>query len=155
PMATRELHWKFFGEIHMLSHLLGASRSSDLGRVHDLEVTCAALDGTLAQFKHDHRALQKSHKKLEDELASQRTEGERSLRRRTLARGRIVALESATTATEREAHIAELERRLEDAQKRASSATSALSEAQTLLAEARAEKIAFADQVLELSKENA
>lgn len=46
----------------MLSHLVGASRRADVARVHELEVTCAALDGKLAQLKHDHRAVLKERK---------------------------------------------------------------------------------------------
>lgn len=57
PLSSEDLQWKLFGEIHMLSHLVGSSRRSDLARVHDLEVTCAGLDGKLAQLKHDHRAV--------------------------------------------------------------------------------------------------
>src|SRR5262249_10789943 len=68
PMCSSGLQWKFFGEIHMLSHLVGASRRSDLSRVHELEVTCADLDGKLATLKHDYRAALKERKRSEEEL---------------------------------------------------------------------------------------
>src|SRR5688572_11318185 len=56
PLATETLQWRLFGDVHMLSHLLGASRRSDLCRLHKLEVACSELEGELALVKHQHRA---------------------------------------------------------------------------------------------------
>ncbi|APR81401.1 Hypothetical protein A7982_06748 [Minicystis rosea] len=155
PLCSSDLQWRLFGEIHMLSHLMGASRRSDLCRVHDLEVTCAALDGKLAQLKHDHRAVLKDRKRFEDDLASQRSELDRSVRRLTIARDRIAALESTTHASELETRIEALERRLVHAEARASAAESRLFETQTLLENARGAGASAAEQVRELSEENA
>ncbi len=85
PLCSEELQWRVFGEIHMLSHLVGSSRRSDLARVHDLEVNCATGDAKLAQLKHDHRVVLKERKRIEDDLLSTKRDVELSARRLTCA----------------------------------------------------------------------
>lgn len=155
PLCSKDLQWHLFGEIHMLSHLVGSSRRSDLGRQHQLEVACAAADGKLAQLKHDHRAVLKDNKRLEDEREVQQRELERTKQRLVFARDRIAALESQTLAGELEARIAVLERGLADAAARATAADQALREVAAQLAEARATGEIAAAQVRELTVENA
>src|SRR5262245_51511599 len=93
PLCTHELQWRLFGEIHMLSHLLGAARGEVLCRAHELEKACASLDVKLAQLKHDHRGALKERRGLVDELAVERRERERSERLLAGARARIAAFE--------------------------------------------------------------
>ena len=64
PLSTEALQWRPFGDVHMLSHLLGSSRRSDLCRLHKLEVACAELGSELALVKHQHRAALKQRNKL-------------------------------------------------------------------------------------------
>jgi hypothetical protein len=122
--------------------------------VHELEVTCAALDAKLAQLKHDHRIVPKDRIRLQTELASRGRELELSDRRLASARDRAAALESRTFASELEERLQELEQRLEAAHARAFAAESALSETRTLFDAARAAGEHSADQVRELSAEN-
>lgn len=154
PLCSNDLQWKLFGEIHMLSHLVGASRRSDLARVHELEGTCAALDGKLAQLKHDHRASQKEHKRLEDELCSRRRESDLTERRLASAQRRIEELESQTLVRELQARIEGLERRLREAEERAAAAEASLTESQALIGELRDVGARAGEQVRELTAEN-
>ncbi|MBX3232603.1 MAG: DUF2325 domain-containing protein [Labilithrix sp.] len=131
PLCSKELQWRLFGEIHMLSHLVGASRSSDVARVHDLEVTSATLDGKLAQLKHDHRSLLKDRRRLEEEMAAQRSERDEMERRLRLAHDRIAALESTSLVSDLAGRVEAIERDLAAALARATAAESALAEART------------------------
>lgn len=153
PLCSEELQWTLFGEIHMLSHLVGASRRSDLARVHELEGVCAALDGKLAQLKHDHRALLKERKTLDDDLALQRREAEQAARRLAISQGRVAALESATLTRQLEIRNAELERQLREAHERASTAEASLADTRALVEELRAAGTRVDGQVRELSIE--
>lgn len=154
PLCSEELQWRLFGEIHMLSHLVGSSRRSDLARVHDLEGTCASLDGKLAQLKHDHRASLKERKRLEDEVTARRRDGELSTLRLTNAQRRIAALERETLADAFEARIAELERELREERDRAIAAELALSGSETLNDELREAEARATEQVRDLLAEN-
>jgi predicted nucleic acid-binding Zn-ribbon protein len=153
-MCSDELQWQLFGEIHMLSHLVGASRRSDLARVHELEVTCAARDGKLAQLKHDHRAALKERKRLEDELASRRREGDLSERRLTIAHRKIEDLESQAYVGELQARVAEMEEQLREAQGRASRAEASLPDSEAMIQELREVRTHAIEQVRELTAEN-
>jgi hypothetical protein len=154
PLCTNALQWRLFGEVHMLSHLVGAARRSDVARVHELEVTCATLDGKLAETKHDYRAVLRDRKRLEDELTTKRRELDWCERRLQNAHDRIAILESETRAGERETYVAELERRLRDAETRTSAAVSSLSNTRTLLEEARSAQALADEHANELSEEN-
>jgi hypothetical protein len=154
PLCSTALQWRFFGEIHMLSHLLGASRRADVCRVHELEVACSALDGKLAQLKHDHRQVLKDRSRLEEELDSRRREFELSERRLTSARDRLVAIESQSLASALEARVSELELLLEDTRARAVIAEAGLANAQTLLEAARGAGARAAEEARELAREN-
>lgn len=154
PLCSNSLQWRLFGDIHMLSHLVGASRSTDVCRLHELEVTSAALEGKLAQLKHNHRAVLEERKRLEDELGSLRHERERSERRLIIAHDKIAALSSATLVSQLEARVAALGGLLGEAQTRASAAESSLSDMRALLEEARVAAARSAEQVLQLTAEN-
>jgi len=49
PATTNELVKKVFGEVHMLSHLVGAANRADIRRLRQLEDDNAALAATLAR----------------------------------------------------------------------------------------------------------
>ena len=154
PLCSNPLQWRLFGEIHMLSHLVGASRQSELARLHRLEVVCADLDGKLAQLKHDHRAALKERKQMEDDLLARRRESDLSQRRLALAQRRIEELESETPVLALSAHVAELTRRLREAEARAATAESSLVQSQTLIAELRDVAARSGEHVCELTAEN-
>lgn len=138
----------------MLSHLVGASRRSDVARAHDLEVRCAALDERLAQLKHDHRAAVKECKSLTDDLGSRRRERDLSERRLIIAQRRIEQLESQKPVRELQTRIAELDRWLREMAARAATAEAALSDSQVMLAELREHGTRTGEQLRELAAEN-
>ncbi|MGD9538436.1 MAG: DUF2325 domain-containing protein [Alphaproteobacteria bacterium] len=55
PAAGEELRQEAFGEVHMLSHLLGASNRADIRRLRSLEADNAALQSSLAHAQLAHR----------------------------------------------------------------------------------------------------
>lgn len=155
PLCTEKLQWGLFGEIHMLSHLMGSSRRADLARVHDLEACCASLEGRLAQVKHDHRAGLKERRRLEDDQISRRRQAELAERRLGTAQRRIVELESKSRTGELENRVAELTERLEAAQRRAANAEAAVSRTETLNQRLKALSEQAAERICELAAENA
>ena len=152
PLCTSTLAWRFFGEIHMLSHLVGASRRSDLARVHELETSCAALDAKLAHLKHDHRELAREKKKADEHVATLDLSVDRLERRHSIACERIRSLEAATHATELESRLDEMRRRLEDAERRAHAAAADFDEARAAAkrADARARELEAENEALEI-----
>lgn len=154
PLCSHDLEWKLFGEIHMLSHLVGASRRADLARVHELEGTCATLDARLAHLKHDHRTSLKERKLLEDEVITRRRESDLSERRLATAQRRIEELESQTLTRTLEARVAELERQLRDADERRRTTETALYESRSLIEDLREDAARTAEQMRELAAEN-
>lgn len=154
PLCSGALQWKFFGELHMLSHLLGAARGEVLCRAHELETTCASLDASLAQLKHDYRSSLKERRRLEEDLATQRRDRERAERLLLGARERISALESGAFSRILEARVNVLERQRGDLLARACAAEAALAEARATIEEARAAAVRAAEQAAELAAEN-
>jgi hypothetical protein len=154
-LCSSKLRWVLFGEIHMLSHLVGASRRADLCRVQELEVTCSALDGKLAELKHDHRAVLREKKKLDEDLDARHRELAHADRRLRRAEARIAALESRTSANEREARIETLERVAAEATARAANVQCALEEGRKRLERAQASADLALAELGELREENA
>lgn len=154
PICNTDLRWRLFGEIHMLSHLLGASRRSDLCRLHDLELATAARDHKHAVLKEDYRSLLKANKALEAKVDSQRRDGARTERLLTDAQERIAALESGMMVREYEARTIVLEQRLGEVEAHCSSAETSASELRARLADALARAERADEQVDVLMEEN-
>jgi len=49
PLATEDLVRRVFGEVHMLSHLVGAANRADIRRLRELELETAALQDKVAR----------------------------------------------------------------------------------------------------------
>ena len=49
PLATEDLVRRVFGEVHMLSHLVGAANRADIRRLGELEIETAALQDKVAR----------------------------------------------------------------------------------------------------------
>jgi Uncharacterized protein conserved in bacteria (DUF2325) len=49
PLATEDLVRHVFGEVHMLSHLVGAANRADIRRLRELEIETAALQDKVAR----------------------------------------------------------------------------------------------------------
>lgn len=155
PLSTEALQWRLFGDVHMLSHLLGASRRSDLCRLHKLEVLCAELESELAFVKHQHRAILKQKHKLADDLTEKSRAVERLDQRLALAQGRISALRTQGGVAELETRVHHLESALDASRNRAVTAETRLAETRARLAESREASNLACDQVRQLVEENA
>lgn len=154
PLCSEELQWRLFGEIHMLSHMVGSSRRADLARVHDLEASCAASEAKLAQLKHDHRSLSKERKRIEDDLLSTKREAEVAARRLALAHAKISDLESQALVGELRTRNQALEQQLREALDRARVAEASLSECRALNETLRDAGARAASHLRELTAEN-
>jgi Uncharacterized protein conserved in bacteria (DUF2325) len=73
PLTTNELVKKVFGEVHMLSHLVGAANRADIRRLRQLEDDNATLAATLArqqrQLRDGFTARDETIRRLTDALA--------------------------------------------------------------------------------------
>lgn len=145
PLGSEELQWRVFGEVHMLSHLVGSSRRADLARFHDLESAAATLESKLAQMKHDHRDVARERRRAEEELARERRARELAERRLVTMQQKLAERESRSLADELQAANGELERRCHEANARADATAALLGACQAELAE-RAERAARAER---------
>ena len=71
PAATTELSERMFADVHMLSHLVGASNRGDIRRLTDLEEENAALRDKLAKQQNHHRQRLDEKEKLITNLRDQ------------------------------------------------------------------------------------
>lgn len=124
PGASQGLISEVFGEVHMLSHLLGAANRADLRRLDGLErrnqLLAEALEERKTRLREAAAVWKARNRKLEHELDAER-------RRRTEAEGERVSLRQAleTTAvaalrTERDAlagHLDAARRRQDEAER--------------------------------------
>lgn len=154
PLATETLHWRLFGEVHMLSHLLGASRQSDLCRLHKLELTCTELDGQLGLVKQQQRAVRKQRDKFAQDLTDKQLEAERLARRLVLAEARVAAVRAVDGVGTLEAQVAELQAELDRSRERADLADARSAETCRWLEQARAAAAAASDRQQQLLEEN-
>jgi len=73
PATTNDLVKKVFGEVHMLSHLVGAANRADIRRLRQLEDDNAALAATIArqqrQLRDGFMARDEAIRRLTDALA--------------------------------------------------------------------------------------
>lgn len=77
PAATESLIEEVFGDVHMLSHLVGASNRADLRRLKELESERDALAEELAAAKSATRERTGERLDLEDRLAASQAAGRR------------------------------------------------------------------------------
>lgn len=105
PAATAQIVKQAFGEVHMLSHLVGAANRADIRRLRQLEADNAALAATLErqqrQLRDGFTSRDDAIRRLSDILARRADED-------TTA---VAKSEDVTTLTEA---LAERERRLAD-----------------------------------------
>jgi hypothetical protein len=71
PAATTELSERMFADVHMLSHLVGASNRGDIRRLTDLEEENAGLRDRIAKQQNHHRQRLDEKEKLITALRDQ------------------------------------------------------------------------------------
>lgn len=154
PLSGDTLRWRIFGEIHMLSHLIGASRRADLCRLHELELTTAEQSLRHQQLAADYGSLLKKNKRLAAELSAQQDQTKQLEKKLAEAQERVTAIEVRTQSREREARIAELEELLVAARAERASAQSRAAELRAQLQEATTDNERKRGQLQELAAEN-
>lgn len=154
PLCSQGLRWRLFGEIHMLSHLVGASRRADLCRLHELELANAAQHDKHEQLRDDHLALVKEYERIKAALESRDRELTRLERLLVDAEQRLAALESGTLARDYEARARALEQRLGEAEVLREAAESSAAELRARVHEAMASEGHARQQAAELAREN-
>lgn len=113
PHASQELRCEVFGEVHMLSHLVGASNRADIQRLRRVEDECAALRErqtlTRRRYRRLVRALQRENLAKRDSIRAMAKDLETlrqnakalapdALRAENLALGQSLAMQSGHLA---------------------------------------------------------
>lgn len=115
PAADEPLRTEVFGEIHMLSHQVGAATHADLKRIHALEGEKAALEGKVARQQDRLRdevvARDRTIRELRERLDLETTESRR-LAHAVAAATEMAALKATVTELEK---LLEVERRRREA----------------------------------------
>ena len=143
PAATRELIRLAFGEVHMLSHLVGAANRADIRRLCDLEQRNATLEEKLARQQD---ALHAAVLKRDAEIRDLREALRRKLRQAcaTPAPGETDAVRALA---------GDLEKRLSAEARRRTIAEGRLAEASRNLARRTATQDAMASELAQLRTE--
>lgn len=147
PRCGNDLAHRIYGEVHMISHQMGAGQTADLQRLSQLAATVAELRGKLDALTE--RTAERLAEKV-DELEALRQQVatlEAAAAERDALRGRVESLETATgQAAERidgwRRQADSQSRRADRAEARARALERALAEARDELAEVRAEAAA-------------
>ncbi|HTU63008.1 MAG TPA: hypothetical protein VMF89_31320 [Polyangiales bacterium] len=154
PLCGRDLRWRIFGEIHMLSHLVGASRRADLCRLHELDLATAEQSLQHEKLAEKYGALLKKNKLLSNELAAQHAKTGQLVQQLAEAEQRVTDIEVRTHSREREARISELEEVLVDARAERATAESYAAQLRAQLNDALSANERVCAQLQELAAEN-
>ena len=114
PLASEALLVDAFGDVHMLSHLLGASNRADIRRLRVLETERGALSGELAGVRRQLSTKDADVRRLSDELGSSARAARRVEKRLADAQLRLSALTEGGAYRELHARVDVLESRLEE-----------------------------------------
>ena len=119
PRSTRELLVRAFGEVHMLSHLAGATNRPDIRRLRALEDERQELTEQLATARRrlfesqtEHQCIADDHQAQMRELASRLQAAQAAERRLEQLEGRLRELEDGETVRSLRARNAALESEL-------------------------------------------
>ncbi|MFO1352879.1 MAG: hypothetical protein U1F68_20260, partial [Gammaproteobacteria bacterium] len=119
PALSQSLFKRSFGEVHMLSHLVGASHRAQLRQAQTLAREHGALKNTLTEQQGVLQQLRQQHER--DQAALREREALLQQRDQHLreAEQRLATLESGVELRRLSALITDLERRLQTAERRA------------------------------------
>ena len=115
PLASERLMVDAFGDVHMLSHLLGASNRADIRRLNALERERQELSDALPGLRRQLSERDAQARRLQGELAGEARASRTAEKKLTEAQSRVHALSRGDAYRELEARIEVLERELEDA----------------------------------------
>ena len=114
PLATETLMVEAFGEVHMLSHLLGASNRADIRKLDALVKEREALSEELARVRRRSADRNAGASRLADSLAREAERARSAENRLAEANARVQALTADGVHLEMQRRIAALEARLEE-----------------------------------------
>ena len=124
PRSTPALMVRAFGEVHMLSHLAGATNRADIRRLRALEGERQELADQLAAARRrlfesqaEHRCVIDDHQAEKRELASRLQAAQAAERRLEQLEGRLRELEGGETVRALRARNATLESELDEARR--------------------------------------
>ncbi len=109
PLLNEEIAAAAFGDVHMLSHALGASRRLDTRRLHAAQTARETLEGKLSWTKSVFRERLKNRDVLIEELHKRLSGLERTERRLALADNNLLKLKRSIGVVDLEARIKDLE----------------------------------------------
>lgn len=119
PLASDVLMAEAFGDVHMLSHLLGASNRADIRRLSSLEKEREELSRELAGARRQLSARDAEVRRLADELKRGMESARSHEKRLADAQTQVHALTEGGAYRELRARIGVLESRLEEADRAA------------------------------------
>lgn len=155
PLLSDELQKKVYGDVHMLSHLLGASRRLDIRKLQKLDASCATLEHKLARTKAVYRKRLKNRDREIGESLAHLSALKDVERRLALANDKLLQMRRDNGVGRLEQRIIELAAICEGERTRANHAEAALAEANKT-AEREGMMTANAlERIRELSEENA
>ena len=155
PSTSEDLLERAFGEVHMMSHALGASRRLDVHKLQRLESDCANLQGKLSLVKSVYRERLKNKDAVISELTAGLNGLKKVERRLAIAYDQIFELRRAGGRSLLEKRIQTLEDALVFEKSRADLAESNLVRAGEQLVRERETAAAAADRISALTEENA
>lgn len=157
PNATEDLRSTLFGEIHMLSHQVGASARADIRRQHVLEKEKAVLESKVlrqqermaAEIGARETALRELRQRLDQEMAESRR-----LAHAASAAAEITALKAMVTELQRHVALEAEGRRLaetltREAERHATEQARELAALKTEMDEARDELVVLETRVMD------
>ena len=114
PLATETLMVDIFGDVHMLSHFLGASNRADIRRLNALETERQALSEELSEARRQLSEKDVETRRLADELKSASGAARKAETQLEEAQSRLDAFIRGDIHRELEGRVADLEGRLEE-----------------------------------------
>ena len=153
PLATEILTVDAFGDVHMLSHLLGASNRADIRRLNDLESERDALSGELAGVRRQLSAKDEDVRRLSEALGSESRAARLAEKRLARAESRLRALTGGGAHRELRERIDVLESRLEDADRAARAEGRRRTELEREASELREARDSMRSRIAELGAE--
>lgn len=155
PLFDIDIRRRVFGEVHMLSHLLGASRRTDIRKLHALDKQYATLEGKMALVKTVFRRRLKARDSVIAEMQCELNRLKNVERQLALAHETIFKLRRDSGVNDLESEIADLKTDLRKASTRASLAESLLTEMEKTAESGAVINAKALERIQSLSQENA
>lgn len=155
PLFNMDIRRRVFGEVHMLSHLLGASRRTDIRKLQALDKQYATLQGKMALVKTVFRKRLKARDSVIAEMQYKLSTLKNVERQLALAHETIFKLRRNSGVDALESEIAALKAAMRTASTRASLAESSLADMKKTAESGAVINAKALERIHSLSEENA